>query len=349
MDRSYQDELKTLYETYLVASQWRTYLPSEVRNAVARGPGLFVGAGGSLVVAQLGAQLHEALTGYLARALSPIEYLTSSVRVGGPIVIVSDSMSHPDIIYALRRALDEYPSQVLLLTNRTADHLAGLLGDRRIPIVSCPRPGRDGYVATNSVLSLSLGLIGLYTLESMPPMNIFASWLGRWIEINARNEDSIYLDTDQVLCVYTPDLRPAAMDLETRLAESGLGVVQLADIRNIGHGRHVGMARRSVQQGIVILASKEWSSLVQATANLLPETFAVKLWLSDALWPYSCLEMLIASFGFLGIRARRRRCDPGNPPVEEFGRQLFTLNLGDFLAERPNPHSSHRKDDRFNG
>jgi hypothetical protein len=336
MDRSYQDELQTLYETYRVASQWRSYLPIDSHNKVARGPGLFIGAGGSLVVAQLGAQLHEALTGCLARALSPIEYLTSSIQVSGPIVIISDSVSHPDIIYALHRALKEYPSQVLLLTNRSADQIAGLLGDQPILVISCPRPGRDGYLATNSVLSLSLGLIGLYTLENLPPMHVLSTWLRRWIEIDAEHEDSIYLDTDQLLCVYTPDLRPAAMDLETRLAESGLGIVQLVDIRNIGHGRHVGMVRRSAQQGILMLASESWYDLTQATANLLPKAFEVKLWLSDALWPYSCLEMLIASFGFLGIRARHHQCDPGNPLVEDFGKQLFTLNLEDFLTESSN-------------
>lgn len=330
MERSYARELDALSETYTLASDWSSFIPDHVGVELARGSPIYVGSGASLAVAQLGVQLHEALIGVPARALTPVEFCVSGLASRlNPVVLISDSMSNPDILTVFRRA-SKQSNPVILLTNKSRRQLPTAMSNGRALVVTCPRPGNDGYVATNSVLSLSLGLIGIYLKEHVLPQDI-TPWLRRWVAPQRAYEETIYLDHMELMCVYTPDLRHAAMDLENRLAESGLGIVQLADIRNFAHGRHVGMLSRAKTQGILFLGTPGWSRLISATVCLLPIWIEHRVWVTSTDWPGSNLEMLIASFGFLGIRARRRRCDPGNPRVATFGRELFSMSFEELL------------------
>lgn len=334
-DRTYEEELDVLSATYAAAGAQAGYLRERHRVMAMLGSSsvAFVGTGGSLAVAQLGAHLHEVATGRLARAMTPLDYLGSPLEAI-PVVIVSDSMSHPDILTALIRAQASGP--VVVLTNRQSDDIVAICSTSRegrgasSVIVACPRPGRDGYVATNSVLSLSLGLIALYTHERPPA---FEPWMDRWVRPEGGRERDIYLDRDEIVCVHSPDLRNAATDLEARLAESGLGTVQLTDLRNVAHGRHVGLAERAGRLGLVLMASAPWLPLASMTDSLLPGTIERRTWGTRAPWPYGCIEMLLASIGFLGVRARRMGVDPGNPHVRTFGNELFTMGLQGLVPE----------------
>lgn len=321
-ERPYQEELDVLAEAYAAAADWETYLPEadELRSRLTSGHTAFVGAGGSLAVAQLGVQLHETVTGMPARALTPVEFLASCLHPDS-VVVVSDSMSHPDVVAAVERA--SAARTAVLLTTRTSRELAWTPPPSST-MVTCPRPGRDGYVATCSVLALSLGLVGLYAPGEAPDAE---RWVRRWIRPEPPARRPHYLHHDEIVCACSPDLRNAALDLEIRLAESGLGLVQTIDLRGLGHGRHVGLIRRLERQGVVVMASRPWLELAKATIDLLPSRVECRLWLSEEAWPFSCLELLFASFGFLGYRAEQLGCDPANPDVQAFGEALFRLRL----------------------
>ncbi len=332
MDRTYEEEIDALSTTYSAAADHRAYagVCRRARKILSGSPVCFVGAGGSFSVAHLGVTLHEASTGQPARAMTPIEYLASPL-VGLPVVIISDSMSHSDIRLALHGARTAGP--VIVLTNRPADSdvlTADASRDTRQVVVSCPRPGRDGYLATNSVLSLSLGLVALYDDGPAP---VFDPWVDRWLRPDAARERYVFTDREELVCLHSPDLRSAATDVEVRISESGLGSVQLADFRSLAHGRHVGVSRRARSVALILLVSSPWQSLADATEATLPPSIERRRWVTEMRWPYSCIELLVAGIGFLGYRARRAGIDPGNPEVQPFGETLFRMSLDGLLPE----------------
>jgi hypothetical protein len=277
---------------------------------------VFVASGGSLAAAQLGADLHQRHRHALATVMTPMELLASGVDV--PLVVVlSDSVSHPDV----RAALAAATGTVVLLCNREAAEVASVAAGARV--VTCPRPGRDGYVATNSVLSLSLGLLTLYGLASTAPAydELAAGWFDHRGVLPADHDPGLR----DVLCLYPPGLRNVAVDLETRSSEAGLGRVAITDIRNLGHGRHVGLYRNAGTTSVLVLGDERWEDLCRTTVDALPPGVRRVAWTARQPWPWSAVELLLPSFGYLAVRATEAGVDPGNPAVFPATEALFRL------------------------
>src|SRR5205823_4910177 len=62
-----------------------------------------------------------------------------------------------------------------------------------------------------------------------------------------------------------------SIDLESRLAESGLGAPMISDFRNFAHGRHLWIERHRDDTAIVAFVTKRSLNLAKATLGLLPE------------------------------------------------------------------------------
>jgi hypothetical protein len=71
--------------------------------------------------------------------------------------------------------------------------------------------------------------------------------------------------------LYSPSLKPSAVDIESRFVEAALGNVQRTDLRNFGHGRHHWFAKRQFETGLVALVGDEQDSLATQTLELIPE------------------------------------------------------------------------------
>src|SRR5215471_6541039 len=55
------------------------------------------------------------------------------------------------------------------------------------------------------------------------------------------------------LVLHGPGQATAAIDLEARLAETGLASVQITDYRNLAHGRHYGLSKTASDQVVIAL------------------------------------------------------------------------------------------------
>ena len=53
--------------------------------------------------------------------------------------------------------------------------------------------------------------------------------------------------------LHTHPLTAAAIDLESRFVEAALGALHRADLRNFGHGRHVWLAKRAKETGVLAM------------------------------------------------------------------------------------------------
>jgi fructoselysine-6-P-deglycase FrlB-like protein len=319
--------MTALPATYREWADWRRTADHAGLRDRLGGGAAFVASGGSLAVAHLGAAVYQRTWHRPAVVLTPAEYAVTRLELG-VVFVVSDSMSHPDAQLAVEMARRS-SATVVVLTNQPADALRATVGDDGA-VISCPRPGKDGWIATNSVLSLSLGLLTALGADADPPSldPIRARWLADDGTLRAAHDS----DRERVLCLYTPMLRNVAVDLETRVMEAGLGQVTATDLRNLGHGRHVGLYRNAVATSVVVVAEPSWAALARATVRALPPGVESRLWLATTSDRWSAIELLLPSAGFLAARAAAAGVDPGNPKVWPGGRDLFRMRVADLVA-----------------
>ncbi|MCF3165792.1 hypothetical protein IPZ64_02430 [Streptomyces violaceoruber] len=327
-DRTYQAEMAALADTYAQWRDWRREDPHAALRAKLGGPAAFVASGGSLAVAHLGATLHQRRHGQAALVLTPLDLAATRVELE-TVFVISDSMSHPDALLAVDVARRSDARTVVVLSNRPVEHLRERLGPDP-QLVSCPRPGHDGWIATNSVLSLSLGMLTLYGQGEDAPA--FGPLRDRWLAADGTLLPEHDTTRESVLCLHTPGLRNVAVDFETRLSEAGLGQVTATDLRNLGHGRHVGLYRHAESTTLVILAEPSWTPLVRATVASLPPGAEARVW-TGASDGWSPVELLVPSAGFLASRAAAVGVDPGNPDVWPGGNGLFRARMDQLLPE----------------
>lgn len=327
MNRTYKDEMVVLPATWREWERWTRLTDHSGLTARMGGPAAFVASGGSLSVAHLAAHIYERQWHQPASVLVPMEFAVSSIAFG-TMFIISDSMSHPDALLAADIAASRGGCTVLL-SNRPASDLRSSVGSR-VDIVSCPREGRDGWIATNSVLSLSLGALTVLGQGTGAPDP--DEVLGRWTDGVGLREDQ-YTTRARILCLYTPGLRNVAVDLETRVMESGLGDITITDLRNLAHGRHVGLYRRALSTCVLVLAEKRWDLVVDHTIDSLPPEVETRVWRAGCGDGWAPVELLVPSAAFLASLAAEAGIDPGNPVVWPGGDSLFRTPVADLVPD----------------
>jgi hypothetical protein len=321
MKPTYQQELDRLERTYRQSLTLDIAELADLHAATAGQPTLFVASGGGLASAQVAADRYIATHGELSMALTPLALVGESAVRRAAVVVISARAAHPDVGFALRAARIRHNHPVSLVTHRTADELDSAVLRRLTSIVHVPSLGQDGFLATNSVLSLAT----LFTRSADLTVDLpnVLPWLHR---------DSEPIRTRQCLVLYGPGQRPAAIDLETRLSELGIASVQVADYRNFAHGRHTGFARNLIDTTVVSFASAATCDLACATTSLLPTgTNLIELH-SDAVGPAASLDLLAASMRLVGETANELGLDPARPRVPPFGRRLYHLGAQRHVA-----------------
>lgn len=321
--RAYSDELGELPTTYqrsLVDAD-ADALAEVVRAA---GPMLYVGSGGALAVAQLAADLHTRATGDLARAVTPLEAASTSLKPDTGLVLFTARGRHPDARLAIDAARTRGVRHLGVVTTRPRQELPEPLRRRDVRVATVlSQP--DGFLATNSLLAMATVLCRAHERELPETLPFFASppqWGVR----------------DKTLVITAPGLAAIGTDLEARLAETGLSSVQLTDYRNVAHGRHVGIVRNHETLTVLPLSDPSSELLAGKTLALFPERVQVQPLRSHLPWPASVLDLLVASMHVTGITGQARAVDPGKPGVATFGRSLYHLPVGRLLdLPRPDP------------
>lgn len=308
---------------------------------------LGVGSGGSYSVAAFLCHLHELFTGRLSRAGTPLEIICNpTLAAESPVFIVSSEGKNPDVVEALNRVRSWTARPVHIITNRTTSPLtveAAANPDVRLHMF--PLPDKDGYLATRSLILNAVQIARSYLhldgrthavpeelLKVTGQDSLARSWL---------NDNSL-IDTiaqrQSVIVVHSPLLRPIAIDLESKLAESALLHCQLADLRSFAHGRHQWLASRAEDTAIVALIEPTLDQLWVKTQALLPKSFPIlSLSLPNA-DPWHLIVGLIAQMYFVGAVAERRKVDPARPPIGTFARDLHYMPLTNAIPQSAPPN-----------
>jgi hydroxymethylpyrimidine pyrophosphatase-like HAD family hydrolase len=198
-----------------------------------------------------------------------------------------------------------------------------------------PPAGRDGFLATNS-------LLGFVTLMARGYATEFGSsdhWAqsvacargfvdGHSEEVNAWQAATAPLwSRPTTLVLHGPATRVGAIDLESKFTEAAIGNLQLADYRNFAHGRHHWLAKHPEASAVLALVTEGDRALADRTLALIPPNIPRASLFFPGNVTATTLTSLLAALRITGWAGIARGIDPGQPGVPEFGRKLYNLPL----------------------
>ncbi len=316
MGKKYSDELKLLPETYKWASEASIDNLLNFVHVCHGRPLLAIGSGGSLTAAHFVARLHNYSSYGMSRYATPLEiFLDKPISKETGVLFLSASGRNKDIIDAAEAAMAaEVPALGVVsmhednpLVSRTRAYERTFVFDHSIP------SGKDGYLATNSLLATLIILARAYQIPS------------------AQIENSIQIPTvnwhyrDSVTVLHGAWSSPVAHDLESRMHESTLLHTQVADYRNFSHGRHLWFTNRSSTSFILALITPDTVKVAEKTLKLIPNEIPVVQIVTDIAGPYGTIELFMKALYWTLEVARYNNFDPGKPKVASFGRRMFHL------------------------
>lgn len=320
MKPPYRTELEALDATYAGALTADVTVLRAAVYDLGSGSAVFVGSGGSMVLAHLAARLHERVCRQPARACTSLELLDLPQLARRGALLFSSSAKHPD---AQRVLLDFQRGRftpTALVTHRPVEAVQPLASPDTHVVTLAEPIERDGFLATGSIMQIATQLLRAY-LE--------APGLPGSLELES---DEANL-RDEVLVLTPPSLACVATDIEVRLVESGLASVQVADFRNFAHGRHTGFARRSARTTVIALSDVASRRLADGTTATLPASTDLRLWHCDASWETAVIRLLSRSMRLPATIGERAAVDVARPTVPAFGRKLYRLPLSQRVSE----------------
>jgi hypothetical protein len=276
--------------------------------------------------------------------MTPLDAVSTPQSLRATAVLLATAGGrNPDVLGAFLRLAEREPQRFLAFCARSGSPLGRLVAKH--PFVDLaefePPTGKDGFLATNSLLSSTAILTRAYAaayLSHCPLPERFADLFSingnRDLTDIAKRCEPLW-QRSALLVLYGPACHAAAVDIESKFSEAALGSVQLADFRNFAHGRHHWLAKRGPETGVVALVAGEDLKLADPLLALIPKTVPVVRLTAAGTGPVANLSALVQAFALVGSAGKARRIDPGNPGVPPFGREIYHLRA--FGSPRTSP------------
>ena len=170
MGKPYKLELQQLPHTYRWALSLEYALLKDRIDGLASYPLIAIGSGGSQSTAILVADLHQTKFGQVAKADTPLSAWSYLKVLKHPaIFIVSASGKNPDILGIAKAVVESEPESLIALCATKNSPLARIVnGYSRGFCFDFEMPtGKDGFLATNSLLALSVAALRGYGYASI--------------------------------------------------------------------------------------------------------------------------------------------------------------------------------------
>lgn len=337
MARPYANEMSKLGETFA----WAAAADIKAVRQAVRTAGFSslraIGSGGSLTAAHALAALHQRFTRRLATVATPLEAADEPLDPSVATWLLSAGGGNVDIVMVAKAMILREPRQLCVMCGREESPLAELCRQHSfVDLLLCPPPaGKDGFLATNSLLAFTAVLTRAYANE----FGANADWDDTTAHLEALlREASGVVDAWEAatvplwarpttLVLYGPSTRIGAIDLESKFTEAAIGNLQVADYRNFAHGRHLWLAKRGDASGVLAFVCEADQVLADKTLELIPADIP-RARIEIAGGPSACaLSSLVAALRITGWAGFTRGIDPGRPSVPEFGRRLYNLTL----------------------
>lgn len=318
MGKAFASELAALPETLAWAQMQDVKLLKRFVADVAERSLVAIGSGGSSTACHLTALLHRTRHLRPAQFMTPLDVLSlpAGLHVAG-VFLASASGSNKDVLAAFEAAVFEEAPAIAAVTLRAENPLnlaAAKFSRARVFAAEAPT-GKDGYLATNSLIATCVLTARAYGFEIAAPK------AGRKYVVDG----SVFEGRHMVQVLHGGWGGPVATDLESKVNESALASAQLADYRNFGHGRHLWLAKRAAETVVVALVTPGTAAIAESTLKHFPKSIPV-IRLDTVLdGPAGTIDLLFQAFQLVDRLGEVRGQDPGRPHVPEFGRKLYRL------------------------
>lgn len=339
MGKPYASELTYIPNAYEWAMGMEIKPLTEVVRRLTAHSLISIGSGGSFTVAAFQALLHETLTGKPSYATTPYLALAKQNAIrNSAISIISAEGKNKDVLGCFQYLVDSEPQDLMALSLKLGSPLNELAASTHFASsLAFEMPwGKDGYLATNSLLASCLLIYRAYQqcFQNLLPSCYATSdaMMEACVEVDPSNIASFLQaigdDRNQSYLVVTGlSGHLAGIDLESKIAESALGTAQVADFRSFAHGRHLWTyENRDNAAVIVIWSSDEERSLFDNLVETIPDSLPL---LSIKLKGPAYLRQLagvVSVIQFIHDLGKRHGIDPGRPEVQESGRKIYHLD-----------------------
>ena len=327
MGRAYALELQRLKSTVQFACDVDVRsLATLLTDLVPRNL-IFVGSGGSFTAAAFAAALHEQYTGQLAKAVTPLEAATRPPTTNTASVLISARGSNPDIIRVFEALRFKEPIAAICASERNA--LLQLIDESGAGVgfgFTVPG-GKDGFLATNSLLATLILLVRSYdSIFGMPASDLRGTGALSDTSQDVLQSKSNLLElaaADTIIALSSGWAWPAAIDLESKCSESALSNVLLSDFRNFAHGRHNWLRRRTGSTAVVSIEDATNTGLASTILQLVPDDVCKFRLFSEREGPGATIDLVGQVLHLVGSLGAIAGIDPGRPPVAKFGRRMY--------------------------
>ncbi|MCK4764178.1 MAG: hypothetical protein KAW12_18405 [Candidatus Aminicenantes bacterium] len=301
-----------------------------------RYPLLVVGSGGSLSSSHFAALVHEKMTGKIAHAITPLEFVFSAVNPAEHAVLfLTAGGGNKDIIDALTKAIQSNYSFIGIVCAQTNSKISKIIESYpHVQLFEYPNPAvKDGFLAVNSLLSTCILIARAY--KALDLRNNFLESLLRIDPVFDTDTWNSVLQRQTIVALGAGWAWPALVDLESKFSEAGLGSILLTDFRNFAHGRHNWFDKKGDESSLLVLETPSLTLLCRKTAGLLPAKYPKAILSSHVDGPQACLHFYIQIFHLVNEVGKRQNIDPGKPSVAEFGRKLYHLGISPAISIQP--------------
>lgn len=337
MGKPFSKELSKLPETIA----WANALDiSPIQNFFSGAVGrtlITIGAGGSFTNAELARMLFEA-NGGLAISHTPQSFIqNSSYLRDSDVLIYTASGNNKDIIGVFNSAVRREARNVFVICGSSRSKIRKIVETAsRARIFTMPLPtGRDGYLATNSLIAFAAVTSKGFGHE------VSGLALPSTIELEAQLSKSLQAPNFYI-GLYGDWARPPAFDFESKFSEAGLAGVMAVDYRNFAHGRHNWLDKRGDSTTVIAFLTPESAALAEKTLALLPKSISIVRIATPHNGPLGALDLTLKVFQLTEIIGKRRGIDPGRPGVPQYGRKIYHVGPASLLKPKSNLRDSIR-------
>ena len=165
MGKPYASELRQLSTTLDWASTVEMKPLRRIVSAAESLPLMAVGSGGSLTAAHLLAAAHRRYTGHQASVVTPLDAAVHSLDPSLSLWLLSAGGSNVDILASFSALVRCEPEQLVVVCGRRQSRLAmAAMRHEFVDVIDAEGPaGKDGFVATNSLIAASVLICRAYS------------------------------------------------------------------------------------------------------------------------------------------------------------------------------------------
>ena len=326
MGKPFLSELDAMPGAYEWAEMVKIGGLEEFTRKAAGRPLYVVGSGGSFSAAVFASLLHQSV-GSISKAVTPLEFAGHmAIERESSVLIISAGGNNSDATSAFQVAQTLDPENIGVLCASTGGKLAGMA--RRAGNVAVheatPPTGRDGFLATNTLVSSMVWLLRSHRVTYTPRYAVPSfSELGSESVICAEQ----FRNVGTIVVLYDYWGKAAAVDAESKLAEGGLANVQLVDYRNFAHGRHNWIRKKGGTTGILAFVIPQCRTLAESTLGLVPSHVPVIRICSRFFGPAASINLMVQGMRLVWLVGTFTGTDPGRPKVADYGRKMHHIQI----------------------